>query len=497
MVRLVAVAVSSLLAPALLVAGAVAQTVSFVPPDTTLVLDPGEQQAVTVEVCLPGAELKADVYLLADVTTSMGPVLDQLKSDASRIVGTLLGTPGMDIAIGLGSYRDFFNQPFPPQPFVPQVAPTKVTQDIVDGINEWSASGGGDPPESQFYALWRLATDPTVGFRPGAKRIVVWFGDSPAHDPICPSFVAAFGGPSLALDEATLTAALQAAGPAGTTVLSIGTVTSQLVYPDAINGDPLIGGFNIDYGFACSQRGTPGQAERVATATGGSYTQLTDPAQITDAILAAVGNLVGTADVGLAVSGGIGPLVTGLVPASYEDVVLPSSPSEQACVEFVVTLQGPPCSSAASAFDGSIDVLVNGEVVAVHPVHVEQPACVVPQLALLIGPRRIDVPLPTGDPADKLLVQPTLALFAAHRGLLALDIPDSPALVGAEAFLQCILRDPEQYPEDPVKTSNGLHVVLGDHGLGTPYGAGSGMSLLLALPAAPGGTLQAAWAVLP
>jgi len=479
-----------------LAAATAAQSVSFVPPDTSFVLDPGATQTLDVEVCLPGSALTADVYLLADVTTSMDPVLEQLKLDAARVVSTLLATPGVDIAVGLGSYRDFINQPYPPQPFLPQVAPTKDAQAIVAGIDTWLADGGGDPPESQFYALWKVATDPNVGFRPGAKRIIVWFGDSPGHDPICPAFVAGLGGPSLAIDEAALTAALQASGPGGATVIAIGTVTSALVYPDAINGDPLIGGFNIDYNFACAQQGTAGQAERLAAATNGSYTQLTDPAQISNAILSAVADLVGTADVSLAVSGGIGPFVTDISPPAYEGVELPASPSEQACVQFQVTLAGPPCSGLAVQFDGSIDVLVDGQVVEAHPVHVGQPACFDPELLLLVGPRRIDLPLPTGDPADKLLVEPTLTFVSGH-GLPVVHIPNNPALVGAEAYLQVILRDGFHFPADPIKTSNGLKITLGQGDLGEPYEPGSGLTLLLATPALIAGPLKLDCALVP
>jgi hypothetical protein len=475
---------------------AVAQTVTFVPPDTTFVLNPGEQQIIDVTVCLPGQLTKADVYLLADVTTSMGPVLDQLKADAQLIVNALAGATSIDIAVGLGSYRDFVNLPFLPQPYIPQVAVTKNAATVINGINQWIAAGGGDPPESQFYALWKLATDPIPGFRPGAKRLVVWFGDSPGHDPICPAMVAGLGDPPLAIDEPVLTSALNAAGPDGTSVLAIGTVTSTLVYPDALNSDPQIGGFNIDYAFSCSQRGSAGQAQRIADATGGSYTQIVDPTEITEAILTALSNFFTTADISLAVSGDIAPFVKDISPPSYQDVQLPADPLEEVCVQYQVTLEGPPCSSTVATFDGSIDVLVDRQTVATHPVHVEQPACFSPQEMLIIGPRRIDQPLPTGDPADKLLVLPSLTIIVDHA-MPDLPIPNNPALLGADVYLQMILRDEFHFPLDPIKTSNGLLVVIGKHNLGEPYEPGSGLSLLLDVPAVPGGLLEIDCQVLP
>jgi len=490
--RSVFVALSLLLCAA----STAAQTVTFLPPDTSFVLDPGEQQVIDVTVCLPGQLTKADVYLLADVTTSMDPVLDQLKADASLIVNALASAANIDIAVGLGSYRDFINLPFLPQPFVPQVAMTKNAATVIAGINDWVAAGGGDPPESQFYALWKVATDPVAGFRPGAKRLIVWFGDSPGHDPICSGFVAGLGDPPIAIDEPVLTTALNAAGPGGTSVLAIGTVTSTLVYPDAINSDPQIGGFNIDYDFLCSQRGSGGQAQRIADATGGSYSQITDPTEITEAILTALSNFFTTADISLAVTGDIAPFVKDISPPSFQDVVLPPDPGSQVCVQFQVTLEGPPCSTAEVKYDGSIDVLVDRMTVATHPVHVEQPSCFTPQQMLIIGPRRIELPLPTGDPADKLLVLPIMQIIVDHA-MPDLPIPNNPALLGADVYLQMILRDEFHFPLDPIKTSNGLLVVIGKHNLGEPYGAGSGLSLLLDVPAMPGGLLEVDSQVLP
>lgn len=56
---------------------------------------------------------------------------------------------------------------------------------VTGAVATWSASGGSDGAEGQFFALHALAVDPAIGWRPGARRIVVWFGDYPGHDPIC------------------------------------------------------------------------------------------------------------------------------------------------------------------------------------------------------------------------------------------------------------------------------------------------------------------------
>jgi hypothetical protein len=414
----------------------------------------------------------------------MGPVLAELKADAQQIVTTLLETPGVDLRVGIGSYRDFLNQPFVPQPFIPQLAPTGDVAALVAAVNNWVPAGGGDGSEAQLYALHRIATDPAVGFRPDAKRIVVWFGDSPGHEPVCATLVG-FGTPTFEIDEALVASALQSGGPLGTTLIAIGTVTSFLVYPDALDDDPTK--FNDDYEFFCEQGGLPGQATRLAAATGGVSTQVGDPSEVTDAILDAVAGLLTTADVSVSAGGDVLPFVVSVTPPSYEDVLLPTSAAEQACVEFDVVLEGPPCDAQQVVlFDGLLDALVNGEAIDSLPLSLLQPSCYEPGGIVLIGPRRVDAPFPAGGPEDTLLVGQAILVPFGH-GTPPLQIPDDPALIDAYAYLQVAVKDGLAFPDDPVKLSQGLLVRIGHPGLGAPYGTGSGLALELAGPAMPGG----------
>jgi hypothetical protein len=478
------------LSVALLTLGAAApagaQTVVFDPATGVFDLDPGEQQNVHVTVCLPGQSAKVDVYLLADVTASMGPILDEVKANAAQIVNTLLATPGVDLMVGAGSYRDFINQPFPPQPFLPQVAPTDDVQAIVDAINAWVPAGGGDGSEAQLYALHELATNPIAGFRPDAKRIVVWFGDSPGHDPICDLFVGG-GVPTFEIDEALTTSVLQTGGPLGTTLIAIGTVTSLLVYPDALNDDPTK--FNDDYEFACVQGGLPGQASRMATATGGVYTQVSDPAQITDTILDAVANLLTTADVSVEAVGDVLPFVLSITPPSYEDVVLPTSPKETVCVEFDVLLEGPPCDDQAVVFEGMLDALVDDQTLDSLPLTLSQLACHQPDGVVLIGLRRVDEPWPEGGPEDHMLVGFPV-VFPWNHGTPPVQIPNDPVLFDLDIYMQVAVKNALLFPGDALKTSQGLNARLGQHFLGKPYGVGSGLVLTLVQPPMLGGSLQ-------
>lgn len=61
----------------------------------------------------------------------------------------------------------------------------------LEAIDSWFASGGGDHPEGNFFALHQAATsgdsigghstDYETKWRPDAKRLIVWFGDARSH----------------------------------------------------------------------------------------------------------------------------------------------------------------------------------------------------------------------------------------------------------------------------------------------------------------------------
>ena len=160
------------------------QNPTFTPQVIDLSISPGQLQQQVVQVCLPGefSVPLADVFILADSTGSMGSYIGQVQADAGVILGALLGDPNVDFQIGVGDYKDF-----PLDVYAFQLA-QPITDDsaaITNAINGWSASGGSDWPEGQLYAIDQIAKDPAINWRPGAKRIILYFGDAPGHDPVC------------------------------------------------------------------------------------------------------------------------------------------------------------------------------------------------------------------------------------------------------------------------------------------------------------------------
>ncbi|HYN29736.1 MAG TPA: hypothetical protein VES95_07695 [Dermatophilaceae bacterium] len=320
------------------------------------------QERITVTVPPNGTAPKADVYLLADTTGSMTGVLAAVAAGASGILNDPALT-GFDVAWGVGNYRDFpvDGGAHNSYAFTHQLTPTTTTADADTAIGAWVADEGADTSEGQLYALDRLANDPGIGWRADSKRIIVWFGDAPGHDPVC----ASLSGLGSDLTEATVTASLVAAR---VTVVAAGTDTGA---GGDLDGDPNLDAG--DYG-ACTPAGTPGQASRITAATGGSYTSgvvVGDIVAELSALIAAA--VTSTGNVHLEATGGTAEFVTSLTPAGGYG---PLPGDTEHVLTFELGWRGTrACADKEQVFTGSIDVVADGVVVAAKPVRVTVPAC--------------------------------------------------------------------------------------------------------------------------
>jgi hypothetical protein len=188
-----------------------------------------------------------DLFFLTDTTGSMGGAIDNIQAGFSDVV-TQVGLVASNVNYGAGQYKDFGDV------FAYNLDEdlTANTAAVQAAINGWVASGGGDLPEANIFALEQVAT--TTSWRAGSQRILVWAGDAPGHDPS--------GGST----EASATAALIAAG---VEVISIGATS----------------GPGIDQ---------TGQATRISNATGGSFLGSFNATTLVDEVLAALTTAITT-----------------------------------------------------------------------------------------------------------------------------------------------------------------------------------------------------------
>lgn len=337
-----------------------AAPITIQPGSNTLTLNPGEtlDETITVNVPKNVGTARADVYFLADTTGSMTNILNAVQAGANTVLAALGGL-GVDLAVGVGNYKDFASGD--PYCFQHQVSPTNNFGTVTAAINTWTASGGNDVPEGELFALDSLAVPPggAIGWRLGSKRIIVWFGDAPGHDPIC----TAVSGAPAAITEASATAKLVAEG---ITVLAISTANPGL------DGDPKNGA--LDYVAKCgAPGGLPGQGTRLATSTGGTFVTGINASNIATTITNLVaGALAGINSVKLVPSASIAPFITSITPAGGYG---PLAGDKEHTLTFDVRFTGIPCKPEQQVFSGTLDVVADGKVVASKKVQITVPLC--------------------------------------------------------------------------------------------------------------------------
>lgn len=165
---------------------------SISPETLNATLRPGEsiseKKSVTIDTLPP----QADVVFSFDTTGSMGNIIKTAKEKALEIMAEL-NTHGVDIQYAVVSHKDYpgeyssygYNNIYgglDDYPYQLEQTMTSNATDIQNAINGLGASGGADGPESYTRVLYESYADPGLGWRPGAKKIYVHFGDNVPHD---------------------------------------------------------------------------------------------------------------------------------------------------------------------------------------------------------------------------------------------------------------------------------------------------------------------------
>lgn len=177
---------------------------SFTPPGVVLAKD--DTHSIEVEVTVPMQTVHAvDLVILTDVTGSYLDDIATLKFRAEEIISGIVARFD-DVQFGVASFSDF---PFSPYGYEPagdrayylNQKITGETAHVFAAIDSLYTHSGGDSPESQLEALYQLATGmgrdlngdgdfmgrgeippSSVGWRPGALRMVVIATDAAFHD---------------------------------------------------------------------------------------------------------------------------------------------------------------------------------------------------------------------------------------------------------------------------------------------------------------------------
>ena len=310
-----------------------------------------------VQVQLPGSGVipKIDVYFLVDSTGSMTGIINAVKARVEEILNRLVteaGSVGADIHFGVGNYRDMG---FPvAQRFHHQVPLNSDATAAANGIKAWGVAGGTTTAEGQFFALDHLAQPPggSIGWRADAKRIILWVGDAPGHDPICQ----AVSGLTYDITETSVTTKLQAQG-----IVALVASTPSGSSGPGLDVDPKPVSEGSPYQGNCAIGGAAGQGSRIAAATGGTYAEGITPVTIVDTIitLGTTGiSTIGT--VRLVPDKVIAPFVH-VQPASYGPFPGTTTRILDFDLEFPSAKPGATSTiTTEQAVHGAVDVIVDG-----------------------------------------------------------------------------------------------------------------------------------------
>jgi hypothetical protein len=354
-------------------AGSAPVTVDPPTNDLTLTLGDTVREIIRVFVPRDSSVPKVDVYFLADLTGSMVQIIQNVQASLNTILSNI-SSLSLDVAFGVGGYRDY---PDTDPPFLHQLSLTTDTAAAAAAINAWTVDGGSDIPEGQLYALDRIAEDANgqIGWRLNARRIVVWFGDAPGHEPICQALT----GFSY---DITMLQVLGKLVRNQITVVAVSAATGSMT---DLNADPTANA--VDYRASCGDPGgMSGQADTIAAATLGAHVTGVNPTDIIDAIIDVVGTSLVINDVRLDPTDRVERFIDSISPSRYGP--LPGTMDHT--LEFTVEFSGvEPCADMERVFEGDIAVIVDGNNRATKSLRVTVPKCPPPPVEVESSPSAI------------------------------------------------------------------------------------------------------------
>lgn len=153
----------------------------------------------SINVDFKGSPVKTDIYFLIDATGSMGSLILSIQEQFPRLVAGVKAIS--DAAFGMGIFRDEreLNNGF--ENIQSVSTNSRLSRTALANV---SAGGGQDAEEANLVALYKLATDPAIGWRDASRRIVLYIADEPGHEPTCL-------GEGFRLDRANVIASLNKA----------------------------------------------------------------------------------------------------------------------------------------------------------------------------------------------------------------------------------------------------------------------------------------------
>jgi len=152
------------------------QPVGNLKPEDVQVLEDGKQAKV-VDFRGVGQGRPVDIVFVMDVTESMQPYIDAIKSNMISFARDLAGN-NRDYRLGLVTFEDYVVSKYPDCDCAYRNQLTSDVNQFISWVGSLHAGGGGDIPEDQLDALSYAASLP---YRPDAQVILILITDAPPH----------------------------------------------------------------------------------------------------------------------------------------------------------------------------------------------------------------------------------------------------------------------------------------------------------------------------
>jgi von Willebrand factor type A domain len=125
-----------------------------------------------------------DVMLVFDTSGSMEGQLEEAKQEIQEVIAHVNATLP-DVQYGVAEVKDYakaYGNGPEEIPWKLDQALTSNAASISTAIAPLKAFGGGDGPEAYGRALWETDTNPNIGWRAGARHIIILIADNVPHD---------------------------------------------------------------------------------------------------------------------------------------------------------------------------------------------------------------------------------------------------------------------------------------------------------------------------
>lgn len=205
-----------------------------------------------------------DLCFVVDTTGSMSDDIDDAKASMTEILSSL-SEKSKSYRVAVVDYRDFSDRTGSSGDYPSKVRLNFTDDDdkIKDAINELTADGGGDHPETVFSGLM---TALSLDWRDNAKKVIILLGDAPPLDPE-PNTGYTYAQVVQALYDADLNVDVDASddrvlGDGEDSLINVYSIGTESTYGDA-----------VDF------------FDNIAGDTGGAFTATDDASEVSDAIV--------------------------------------------------------------------------------------------------------------------------------------------------------------------------------------------------------------------